>query len=263
MRTAINLLFLCLAFTLVLPSCVSKKKFDELQGQKDAVDKMLTEQRQKVKDLEADVESLQNEKMTLESQNADLTTQLADVQDDLNEAEASLASAKKSLEEMESKTSAMRTAIKGTFASFENSGISVQEKGHRLYVQMEKPILYGSGSTRLRREYFAQVDQLAEILKNNPNIRVQVEGHTDSKSVKQGARWQDNWDLSTARAMAVVRRLIRQGVPESQLAAVGKGEHHPANPEDSAQARSENRRAEIVILPAVRELYKLKISGGV
>ena len=263
MRTAINLLFLCLAFTLVLPSCVSKKKYDELQGEKDAVDKMLAEQRQKVKDLEADVEMLTSEKTALESQNADLTSQLADVQDDLNEAQADLASAKKELQDLESKTGAMRTAIKSAFTSFENSGLTVAEKGDRLYVQLENPILYGSGSTRLRRQYHEQLDQLAEILKNNPNMRIQVEGHTDSKGMVQGARYQDNWDLSTARAMAVVRRLIRKGVPENQLAAVGKGEFHPANPEDSAAARAENRRAEIVIMPAVGQIYKLKMDGGV
>ena len=96
-----------------------------------------------------------------------------------------------------------------------------EERNDRLYVKLGEPILYRSGSVRLQRKYKESLNQLAEILKANPNMKVQVEGHTDSKKMKPVARYQDICELSVGRAMGVVRALVRSGVAENQLAAVG------------------------------------------
>ena len=76
-----------------------------------------------------------------------------------------------------------------------------------------------------------------------------------------GAAYRDNWELSLARAMSVVRRLLRDGVSEEQLSAVGKGEFMPANNENSSDARAQNRRVEIVVTPKLGEIHKIHTSG--
>ncbi|MEL6865204.1 MAG: OmpA family protein [Bacteroidota bacterium] len=263
MRKTLNLVLLCLAIALVLPSCVSKKKFTELMDQKETLDKTLTERNAKIQTLEGDVENLQGEKANLESQNADLSKRLDAAEASYATAQTELDNAKKASAEKDDQLTSLRQAIRGVFASYANSGLTVTDRDDRLYVSLAEPILYRSGSIRLRKQYRDAIGNLAEILKANPDMRIQVEGHTDSKKMKEGARYMDNWELSTARAMAVVRELLRKGVPPTQLSAVGKGDNDPINGEDTAEARAQNRRAEIVVLPTIGGIYQLKANGGV
>ncbi|MEM1318731.1 MAG: OmpA family protein [Bacteroidota bacterium] len=262
-NNVLNLMVLCLAFILILPSCVSKKKFDQMVNDKESIDKMLTEQRQKVASLEGDVENLTTAKGELEAQNADLNSKLSGLQNDLAAAEKNLNMTKKGADEKDAKISSMTAAIKATFAAYKNAGLSVNEKDNRLYVNIGEPILYKSGSTRVRKEHKESIMKLAEVLKNNPSLIIQVEGHTDSKKMINGARYMDNLELSAARAMSIVRMLVKNGVPESQVSAVGRGDKMPVNTEDTAEARDQNRRAEFVIIPQISELHKLANSAGV
>ncbi len=264
-NNVLNLLALSLVFTLIFSSCVSKKKFNQLINDKESIDKMLTEQRQKVASLEGDVQSLSDAKGKLESQNADLNGKLASMdklQKELETAQNTLNMTKKGVDERDAKISSLTSAIKSAFNAYKNAGLSVNERNNRLYVNLEKPILYKSGSTRLRKEYRENIAQLAEILKNNPSLMIQVEGHTDSKKMINGARYMDNMELSAARAMAVVRMLVKNGVSSNQVSAVGRGDQAPINSEDTTEARNQNRRAEIVIVPQIGKLFELSNSTG-
>jgi chemotaxis protein MotB len=77
-----------------------------------------------------------------------------------------------------------------------------------------------------------------------------VEGHTDDIPIRAG-RFADNWDLSTERALSVVRFLASQGVPANRLAATGYGEFQPLDPGDTDDARRRNRRIELKITQRV------------
>ena len=74
---------------------------------------------------------------------------------------------------------------------------------------------------------------------------LRVDGHTDDVPVNPGGRFKDNWDLSSARAIAVVKFLIANGVAPKRLVAAGFGQYQPLDPEDTPEARAKNRRIEL------------------
>ena len=261
-RNLLNVMFLSLACTLIFSSCVSKKKFDQLFNDKESLDKMLTEQRQKVESLEGDVETLTDTKGKLESENAGLNTRISEIESKVASTEKELNMTKKGVDERDAKISSLTSAIKGAFSAYKAAGLTVTERNNRLYVNMPAPILYKSGSTRLRKEYKESVANLAALLQSNPNLNIMVEGHTDRKKMVNGARFQDNLSLSAARAMAVVRELVKNGASENQLSAVGRGDSMPASMEETSEALELNRRVEIMIVPNVGELHKMSNAGA-
>ncbi len=257
MRKTIKASLFLLATTILLSSCVSKKKFDQLTTDKAEVDQLLSETRTKVSNLESEVTTLGEAKMDLETKNADLSTRVSSLEEMNNTTQAELTTVKGTVEAKDKELSSFKNAMKEAFAAIEASGLNVKAHNHRLYVMMEEPITYRSGSTRVARKHRDMIKQLAEVLKNNPSLSIQVEGHTDSKKMVAGAAYMDNWSLSTARATNVVRMLVKEGVSPTQVAAVGKGEHLPAYMEDTAESRAKNRRVEFVVLPKVSAIYKV------
>ena len=79
---------------------------------------------------------------------------------------------------------------------------------------------------------------------------LQVDGHTDDVPIRAG-RYADNWDLSTERALSVVRYLNQRGLPANRLAAAGYGEYQPLDSANSDDARRKNRRIELKITQRV------------
>ncbi|MEE2950556.1 MAG: peptidoglycan -binding protein [Pseudomonadota bacterium] len=120
--------------------------------------------------------------------------------------------------------------------------------GDRFVFQSE--VLFSSGSADLQAAGTDELDQIATAIKeiareipSDINWIIRVDGHTDNVPVSSN-RFIDNWELSTARADAVVRYLVDQGVPGEHLAAAGFGEFQPLEEGDSPEARSRNRRIE-------------------
>ncbi len=124
----------------------------------------------------------------------------------------------------------------------------VRVVGDRFVFQSE--VLFASGSADLgiagRRQLTRLAGTLRDIAARIPadlNWILRVDGHTDRQPIAT-ARFPSNWELSTARALAVVRFLIDQGIPAKRLVAAGFGEHHPLDPRDDEIARRRNRRIE-------------------
>ena len=125
---------------------------------------------------------------------------------------------------------------------------NIRVVGDRFVFQSE--VLFPSGSDVLQaagtEEMAKLADAIKELVKEIPsdiNWIIRVDGHTDNIPIT-GNRFEDNWELSSARADAVVRFLIEQGVPPTRLAATGFGEFQPLEEGDSAEARARNRRIE-------------------
>ncbi len=121
--------------------------------------------------------------------------------------------------------------------------------GDRFVFQSE--VLFGTGSAQLGQEGIAQMFQLAELLKNitkkipsKISWILRVDGHTDKVPI-QTSRFPSNWELSTARAISVVRFLVGQGIPATNLAATGFGEFQPIDPREDEIANRRNRRIEL------------------
>ncbi len=106
-----------------------------------------------------------------------------------------------------------------------------------------KKIYFKTGSARIRRRSYPVLNQVALVMKSNPNIRVRIEGHTDNVG---SARY--NLRLSKRRARSVRRYLIRKGIDPSRLESEGYGMTRPLVPNTSRKNRSKNRRVEFKII---------------
>ncbi len=114
-------------------------------------------------------------------------------------------------------------------------------------------VLFQPGRAQLSPEGQAEIANIADILRSiandiPPGIDwvIRVDGHTDDIPVSRGSRYADNWELSQARALSVVRFMSEDlGIPPQRLAANGFGEFQPLNPENTPEARAQNRRIEL------------------
>ncbi len=122
--------------------------------------------------------------------------------------------------------------------------IAYEAIGIRLILQ--EKLLFDSGSADIKPETRVILDKIYEILKDLPNP-VEVEGHTDNIPIST-ERFPSNWELSTARAGAVVRYLIAKGINPERLKASGYADTRPIASNATPEGRAQNRRVEIVIL---------------
>jgi len=125
-------------------------------------------------------------------------------------------------------------------------------------VILQGEVLFDSGSDVLREEGRRLMTdigrELASVLGSESDQMVLVGGHTDDRAVVQrpvgqGRHFANNWELSTARALAVAHILIAAGVPPEKLVAAGFGEHHPRVPNADEPSRAQNRRIEVLLVP--------------
>jgi chemotaxis protein MotB len=123
----------------------------------------------------------------------------------------------------------------------------------RMVVEMASAILFPSGKSKLKEEGEAALAELAGILMTISDRAFQVAGHTDNVPINTG-KFKSNWELSTARAVTVVKFLQDAGVDAKHLSAAGYSEYQPAAANDTAQGKAQNRRIEIVLMPNLDEL---------
>jgi len=126
------------------------------------------------------------------------------------------------------------------------SGISVEDFGDRIVLTVESGLLFGLGRADLTPSGRELMDRVAEALKKAKGP-IRVEGHTCDLPVGAGSDFEDNWQLSTGRALSVLHELALRGIPPERMAAVGHGEFHPIAPNDTEENRRKNRRVEFVI----------------
>jgi len=118
----------------------------------------------------------------------------------------------------------------------------------RMVIQLPQDVLFQSGSARLAADGRSTLEEVGSVLAELGDRRFQVEGHTDDVPIST-ERFPSNWELSTARALSVVRLLVERGVPPENLSGAGYGEHQPVASNDDAEGRRRNRRIEIVMQP--------------
>ena len=122
--------------------------------------------------------------------------------------------------------------------------------GDRFVFQSE--VLFPTGSADINPQGLVEMKKLADAvvvlnkeIPDDINWVLRVDGHTDNVPLSGTGRYRDNWELSSARATAVVKFLIANGVPANRLVAAGFGEYQPLEADDSSDARSRNRRIEL------------------
>lgn len=190
---------------------------------------------------------------------------LAAEQERLNKLKADLQERSQRVDELESMMAAQEAGLKKlketlskALYSFEGKGLTVEQKNGKVYVSMENKLLFNSGSWTVGTEGKKAVAEVARVLAENPDISVLIEGHTDNVPYTGSGQIENNWDLSTKRATAIVN-IMREnpGVNPQNLTAAGRGEYAPLAPNDTAEGKSKNRRIEIILTPKLDEISKM------
>lgn len=156
------------------------------------------------------------------------------------------------LQNNQSTIQTLQGSINDALVGFNAGDLTVEEKNGKLYVSLSQELLFRSGSDDIDAKGKRALQQLATVLKQNPDINVTVEGHTDN--VGNAA---SNWDLSVKRATSVVKSLTAYGVDATSITASGRGLYAPVATNSTAAGRAQNRRTEIILSPNLDQLYQL------
>ena len=191
---------------------------------------------------------------------------LAAEQERFNKTKADLDNNAKRLAELESIIAAKEASMKKlketlskSLKAFEGKGLTVQQKDGKVYVSMENKLLFESGSYAVNPQGKTAVVAVGKVLADNPEIAVLIEGHTDNDKFGGAVgSIENNWDLSTKRATAIVNILGENAkVVKQNLTAAGRGEYAPLMSNDTPEGKSKNRRIEIILTPKLDEISKL------
>lgn len=128
----------------------------------------------------------------------------------------------------------------------ETSEISVEPVAQGVEIAINAKVLFDSGDAHLRPASFDELSKVALALTRHSTRNILVEGHSDNVPIAN-AKYESNWELSSARAGAVVRFLVERGVEPHRLAAVGRADNVPLVIGDDAAARAANRRVTILV----------------
>ncbi len=177
---------------------------------------------------------------------------------DLKKREQRLKEVEEILRKRDEATNQLKAKLQEALLGFTKNGLTVEIKNGKVYVSLTDKLLFPSGSIIIDEKGKQALTQLAAVLKQQPEINIAVEGHTDSQKITNLGQIKDNWDLSVLRSTSVVRFLTEEQKVESvRMTATGKGEFQPLGPNTTAESRSKNRRIEIVLSPKLDELYDL------
>ena len=152
----------------------------------------------------------------------------------------------------------LKAAISSALTDFEGKGLTVEQRDGKVYVSMENKLLFQSGSWAVGDEGKRAVQQLGEVLAQNPDISVLIEGHTDNVPFTGSGQVRGNWDLSTKRATAIVK-ILRENkdIDPGNLTAAGRGEYAPVASNESAAGKAKNRRIEVILTPKLDKITEL------
>ena len=233
---------------------LSKKYAKTLETSQNESKKMSTE-------LSVTKETLlkkQDELRLLEDSLAEKKQYLESLKSTLMDREQKIAEMQDILKKKDDATNKLRKTVADALLGFENKGLTVTQKNGNVYVSLEESLLFASGKTEVEQKGVEALKKLAEVLEQNQDINVMVEGHTDNVPMKPNSEIKDNWDLSALRATSIIKILTAgTKINPKRLTAAGRGEYFPIDHGKTPEARKKNRRTEIILTPKLDELLKI------
>jgi chemotaxis protein MotB len=231
----------------------AKERLNELISSYDALQSQssqeLTEKANTIRQLINELEQKENQLATENTRLQKLQSELKDRSEKIKELEDLIAA-------KETKMNALKSAVSNALKGFEGKGLTVTQKNGKVYVSMENKLLFDSGSWAVGSQGIDAVEKLSQVLIQNPDIEVLIEGHTDNVPYS-GTTILDNWDLSVKRATAIVRILQNKGVKPQQLTAAGRSEYIPVQTNSTTDGKAKNRRIEIILAPNLDKINQL------
>jgi chemotaxis protein MotB len=186
----------------------------------------------------------------------------ASMLEQLDASRAELVELRQQREEAEKRVAALRSLTDKFRKMIDSGKVQVVLRHGRMVVKLPAGILFDSGKAELSKEGKDALREVAQVLRQVPDRRLMVAGHTDNVPVVQPSPFKNNLELSTERALVVAQHLVASGLPPGRLVAAGYAEHEPVRENSTEAGRHENRRIEIVLLPNVTELPADILDGG-
>ncbi|MFC1733206.1 OmpA family protein [candidate division KSB1 bacterium] len=225
-----------------------------LAGKKSETSKILTELQETQSILREKEDELNEKSINL----ALLSSQLDSALREMNLTKSRLIKLQNILDEKEAAVKALKAKVSEALLGFEGKGLSIYEKNGKVYVSLEENLLFASGSYEVGVKGKDALKKLAIVLETNPDINIMIEGHTDNVPYISSGQIRDNWDLSVMRATSIVNILVTNSrINPKRLTAAGRGEYVPLDTRDTKEAKSKNRRTEIILTPKLDELFKI------
>ncbi|MFH1435833.1 MAG: OmpA family protein [Pseudomonadota bacterium] len=224
-------------------------KYSRLQKEYDELKLLRETEMEKISELMAENTALRSKLNKLGIELGELDSELADAKAINEELKKKQEMAKKRLETLKNMLSKFKSLIAA-------GKLKVKIRDGKMFLELPSAILFPSGKSALSEEGQATLTEVAAVLVEIPDREFLVAGHTDNVPIKS-AKYPSNWELSTARAVAVVKFMQEMGVSPVSLSAAGYSEYQPIGDNSSEDGKAQNRRIEITLMPNLNELPDL------
>lgn len=264
---------------LLMSSCVSKKKFAELEDNYDQTKSELKTAEMKLAACEDDKKSIKSayerQIKTLENTNSALLNTQGEIVtisktgaenlekslESMKEKDLQIKTMRDAINKKDSVTLALVTSLKGALDSIDDEDIEINVEKGVVFVSISDKLLFGSGSHKITEDAKRVLGKVAKVVNDKKDFEFMVEGHTDSDPISRDC-FEDNWDLSTKRATSVVRVLQNEyNVDPARMTAAGRSEYVPVASNDTAAGKAKNRRTKIVVLPKLDQFFGMIEDG--
>jgi chemotaxis protein MotB len=272
----------CLGAALLLSSCVSQKKYADLEAKQKSTQDLLNSATVKLNDCLSEkatnasrLKALEDQNNFLKANNQELINNMGNLTTLTSKGAANLEKSLESLQEKDLTIRKLQNAItrrdsvnlslvqslKGVLGNMDDTDIEISVEKGVVFVSISDKLLFSSGSYNVTSRAKEVLGKVAKVVNNKPDFEFMVEGHTDNVPYRKGVLL-DNWDLSVKRATAVVRVLQNDyGVDPKRMTAAGRSEYIPLVANDNAADRAKNRRTRIVVLPKIDQFYSMIEEG--
>ncbi|SDG85709.1 OmpA/MotB family protein [Psychroflexus sediminis] len=270
-----------LLFTILLTSCVSKKKFNQVENQKIALQEEISNLKSEREACNENYADLKDEVLSYKQKIAELQGDSEDKIELTSNGQLVSEDMKTNIRRVFSKMPVEQRSDAKTLEDSINLAVAYNIKSNLLKqmkeedriadeaieVDVSEPIvritltdkvLFKSGSYWVDKKAYNLLARIAEVINSEPNIDVRVEGHSDNIKVAEESYIVDNWDLSIRRAASVVRTLENEfQVSGDRLIASGRSHYKPAADNSTSEGRAKNRRTTILLLPKIERYQEL------
>ena len=221
--------------------------------------RLVTSLRSQLEDASQRQQQMQGELDRLTTENGSLNERLSamgQLASDLEEARRVAAEYQRRAQQQQERLAAFRNMLSQFRAMIDSGRLRVRIVRGRMVIEMPSNILFETGNADLSDQGEETLAEVAAVLRTIPNRNFQVAGHTDNIPIRT-RRFRSNWDLSTARAVRVVKFMIKNGMDKKRISAAGYAETDPVGDNSTEEGRQLNRRIEITLMPSLAELPKI------
>ena len=262
---------IALSLLMFMTSCVSKKKYADLEARNKETQDLLNTCTVKLNSCLEEKAGLAATAATLKDQNQNLISTSKDMTvltakgaeniekalESIKEKDLKISRMQDALTKKDSVTLAVVTSLKSV-VGLNDEDIEINVDKGVVFISISDKMLFKSGSYDVTDKAKGVLAKVAKVVNDKPDFECMVEGHTDNVPYIGNGVIIDNWDLSVKRSTSIIRVLSAQlGVNPAQLIAAGRSSYVPLVSNDSAENKAKNRRTRIYVMPKIDQFYEM------